>query len=288
MGSYMSLSYEYMSRRSSAMQGRTPRDLVLELLEELSAAELLEVSAAAAAAASTRGTEATTRRVQETDACEEEKEQAKFCSRRPFDPTRLDAALRRVQSRLDLCPTYESDEEEEDSDQPARSVHGIAWLATQSGLQGRILVDEDGVVCVLPGDAWWANIPTAKWPAGLSDEIAPLWQEPHGDRMTELFLPASGTAEEARAVATLSAELELALVTDEEWEGAAELDDPYADAWGDALRATEGAERAEKIADEVKSAFGTGLTGMAIAPFAQAARQYCAPCGPAMIAETAC
>ena len=326
MSSYMAVSYKYLWRqavdkgfdigapRALAPSNLEQRDinggaraLVLELLEELSMVELLEISAAAAAAAAKLHGGATSAGAHSSprstaipkaapkaaatasgeiggksamDAEEDaEEEPGKFRSRRPFHPDRLAAALTKAQSAFDLCPTGDGG--------GGASLHGIAWLATQSGLQALLRVDGDGVVCVEPGDAWWACVPKPKWPPGLANDIGPLWQEPHGDRQTELFLPEATGAVEQAALTQLASDLKAALVDDGEWEDTSLLSDPFAHEWETALRATEEEERAARILDEVESAFRRNSIGSAVSLFGGVA--LCTPCvGSSKIKEAVC
>ena len=305
MGSYTALSYQYMWRKTAnggdpvAYNGRGAKSVILDLLQELSMEELLEVSASAATAAAKRysgaASAAAPAKSQINQALNEDKKPAAmeqppaatFCARRPFHPGRLDAALRRAQALLSLRPAADDpnsddgDGDHADGDESRLSLHGLAWLATQNGLQALLRVDENGVVIVEPGDAWWAGIPKERWPFGLEDDLKALWVEPHGDRQTEIFLPRPVGAKEAAVVRQLASELEAALVTDAEWEDVTLLDDPFADHWEAALRATEGAERAARIADEVKSAFG-GFGTAAMGPLVGfGGQRYCPPCGTA-------
>lgn len=304
--SYAALSHYYMWR-TTAHGGTRPCDAVMDLLPSLSAKELHEVSAAAAAAASkvesrpigragnatvadeavslARTAELSQSAAVEVDA-EDAREPIKFCARRPFHPARLAAALRRVQASLKLSPSpgaIESASEVDEAMGEERvaddvSLHGIAWLATQPGLQAVVSVGEDGKVLVDPGDAWWACIPRSKWPEGLDEDIEQLWQEPHGDRGTELFLPPLVDARDDAPLQQLVADLEDALVDDAEWEGESEeLDDPYADAWLKVLKSTESAERGARIADEVKRAFVAIVTSNR--PAVSMSARVCAPCG---------
>ena len=305
MGSYTALSYQYMWRKTAngggsvAYDGRGAKSVILDLLQELSMEELLEVSASAATAAAKRysgtASAAAPAKSQINQAFNEDKKPAAmeqppaatFCARRPFHPGRLDAALRRAQALLSLRPAADDpnsddgDGDHADGDESRLSLHGLAWLATQNGLQALLRVDENGVVIVEPGDAWWAGIPKERWPFGLEDDLKALWVEPHGDRQTEIFLPRPVGAKEAAVVRQLASELEAALVTDAEWEDVTLLDDPFADHWEAALRATEDAERAARIADEVKSAFG-GFGTAAMGPLVGfGGQRYCPPCGTA-------
>lgn len=105
----------------------------------------------------------------------------KFQSRRPFHPARLEAALQQVQSALKLRPqgasNGSSDAATGGGGRGGASLSGIAWLATQPGLQAVVGVDDAGVVRVEPGDAWWACLPRSKWPPGLEEDLVPpLWQ----------------------------------------------------------------------------------------------------------------
>ena len=198
----------------------------------------------------------------------------KFRAHRPFHPLRLSAALEAAQKALDLrarasgpprrkpsakgAEEEEEEEEEDEEDESDGRLRGLAWLATQPGLQADVGVnDDDGSVYVDAGQAWWACIPRSKWPEGLEAEILPLWREPHGDRQTELTLPTPSGPTEAAAVKALEEALEASLVTDAEWEAATELDDPWAEEWQATLRATEKAELADRLLSEVKQAFGT-------------------------------
>ena len=314
MGSYTALNYRYMWRNQGGgptpgpdpSRGSSKTRLILALLEGLSTAELLQISLAATSAAARRSGEAqgpasaTAGHVVARN--EEEAPAAKFRARRPFHPGRLAAAFKQAQASLSLRPTTaESGSEAAEGGGAGggrEGLHGIAWLATQPNLQAAVRVDGEGSVVVEPGGAWWACIPRSKWPPGLEAEIAPLWEEPHGERGTELQLPRPVGAHEEAAVRRLAVDLEAALVRDGEWQfsddpraNSSQLEDPYAHEWETALKATEGDERAAKIEDDVRSAFATKTTTTSAFASAWARpQQYrnCVPCGGEKIAEAKC
>ena len=90
------------------------------------------------------------------------------CSARaPLGPARLHAALRRA------------------ADGGVVRLRGVVWLATRPVVEGVASLAGAGFT-LSAGAPWWAAVDEAAWPAGLRDELAPRWREPHGDRRTEL------------------------------------------------------------------------------------------------------
>uniref|UniRef100_A0A7S0LQQ3 Uncharacterized protein n=1 Tax=Coccolithus braarudii TaxID=221442 RepID=A0A7S0LQQ3_9EUKA len=165
-------------------------------------------------------------------------------------------------------------------------LEGIAWIATQQKLQALVRTDPKGFVHVDPGDPWWAVIPRSEWPHGLAEEIKPLWHETHGDRQSELtlHLSAGGPLPLAQREAWLSS-LQGCLAT--EAEEAAELVDPYAEAWRELLQETAEAERSAKIGDDVRRAFArviaptrSSTSGAAFSFGGRPATRVCEPCEP--------
>jgi len=230
---------------------------VLDLLKTASTADMIECSAAIATA--------TARRYRDDTSGEGGGELArggkvslpKFHSLRPLHPARLRKVLDRVaRTAVEQGPR-------------GLVLEGLAWLATQSGLQAVVTTGEGGAVAVQPGDPWWACLPRSQWPPGLAEDIAPLWHEPHGDRQTEISI----RADEPGALEWLLAGLRGCVLTDTETTlDTRELDDPYAEEWATVLKDLEKQERAEKIAAEVQNAFSRKLS------LGGASARLCTPC----------
>lgn len=93
-------------------------------------------------------------------------------ARRPFHPERLSVAVKAMESREGVLG------------QLVR-MKGVSWLASRNGEQS-VMQMAGYRFSVVPGPPWWAAIPREEWPEGLSEDIKPLWQEPHGDRQIEI------------------------------------------------------------------------------------------------------
>ena len=83
------------------------------------------------------------------------------CARAPLHPARLHAALRRA------------------ADGGLVRLRGVVWLATRPVVEGVASLAGAGFT-LSAGAPWWAAVDEAAWPAGLRDELAPRWREPHG------------------------------------------------------------------------------------------------------------
>ena len=233
----------------------TAREQIEALLSGLSMADLLECSAAAAATAAARyrddetthtggvaavvnGGGPVTRSDQagsaDDGAAGQSEDELRLHALKPLHPERLHAVLLSLKGRAGC------------------RVDGLAWLATQKGLQALVNTNDEGETFVNPGDPWWASVPKRKWPEGLEAEIAPMWHEPHGDRQVELTV-SGGTA---KARASLLARLEGCLLTAaEESLGPNAFEDPYADEWKAQLTEEEATQRAEMIGEAMQKAF---------------------------------
>lgn len=117
----------------------------------------------------------------------------RYRKRRPFHPQRLATLL------ADETPLPDG----------ALEIKGIIWIASRSDFAGLLQCVSDQR-SIMQGQPWWAAIPKSKWPAGLQADIEPLWEDPHGDRMQDLFIVSgSGTDGVERL-------LDACLLTDEE------------------------------------------------------------------------
>jgi len=129
------------------------------------------------------------------------------------------------------------------------------WLASQPKLQGAVRTDEAGGVAVEPGEPWWACVPRDEWPAGLAEDIAALWHDPHGDRQSELLLR-GGAASDREELALALAACACTSAEAEAWaEGDSALDDPFAAQWAPLLAATADEDRNAAIQSDVNQAF---------------------------------
>lgn len=153
----------------------------------------------------------------------------------PFHPARLAAAFDDATARTGPLGTLVR-------------AKGVAWLASRHGRQATLAL-AGRVFSIEPGPPWWAAIDRETWPEGLAADLAPLWREPHGDRQTEIVV--IGVRMERAAV---EARLREALLTETEMAGgpeawAADLADPFAEAW-DAAEAAEAAQHAAESESE--------------------------------------
>ena len=270
--------------------GTSDAEQLTALLGRLSVEELINATAAVATAAAARfrgasgGAHGGAPAVTAADAAEEDPHEVKLRALRPLHPERLDMALRELEAGA----------------APGAALHleGLVWLATQPGLQGVLRTADKAAApaapnaadapnaalssryLLEPGDPWWACIPKAKWPAGLADEIGPLWHEPHGDRQTELSIRSPHAAQRARAHHLLKAciltEHETAALLDETklyGYATAEMEDPFAPAWKPLLQA----ENAFRIEDEVRAAFARATRG-GVRIASPLSIKACAPC----------
>jgi G3E family GTPase len=89
---------------------------------------------------------------------------------------------------------------------------GFVWLASCHELQGDFSL-AGNQLSLLPGHPWWAEIDRSDWPENLEKAIAPLWQEPYGDRQQEIIWIGQSLDKEA-----VTAILDECLVSDEEME----------------------------------------------------------------------
>ena len=108
-------------------------------------------------------------------------------------------------------------------------VQGILWLATRHQQQAHAAL-AGTQFSLAPGPPWWDALDRELWPSGLKEEIAPLWDEEHGDRQSELVCIGQ-ELDHSAATAALST----CLLSDEEMEAGQEawaaLPDPFAQAW---------------------------------------------------------
>jgi G3E family GTPase len=143
-----------------------------------------------------------------------------FRALRPFHPQRLFEAVEVMTHKVGYCghdddeavPTSSS-RDSGTSNSALKSIvraKGFGWLASQYGRQA-VVSFAGKRFDVSPGAPWWASISRDMWPEGLSDAIAPLWHEPHGDRQNELVIIGKDMDHQA-----VRACLEQCLLTDSE------------------------------------------------------------------------
>lgn len=137
-----------------------------------------------------------------------------FQSHRPLHPARFKAAIQAVEKKKGALKTL-------------IRMKGVAWLATRYDHQGVVSLTSEGFT-IESGNKFWAALPREEWPAGLADDIKPLWAEPHGDRQTELVC--IGIDMDKTAV---EGELKACLLEDREFEQGVEawakLEDPFSE-----------------------------------------------------------
>jgi G3E family GTPase len=143
-----------------------------------------------------------------------------FRARRPFHPARLRQFV-----------------EDDELDGVVRSK-GVMWLATRHDIAGE-WSHAGRVYAIHPAGLWAASTEESEWPDNpdFAEEIRGVWEEPFGDRRSELVLIGRHLNQ-----TRLFAALEECLLTDEEmaagpavWEA---FEDPF-DPWMDACDLTE-------------------------------------------------
>jgi G3E family GTPase len=134
-----------------------------------------------------------------------------FSARRPFHPERL---MNLVQG--------------DDFDGVVRSK-GLVWLASRHQMAGQ-WSQAGNVFSLHPAGSWAAATPREDWPEdeGFAQDIADVWQEPYGDRRTELVLIGQNL-DRPRILNHLNA----CLLTDSEFAAGPEAWESYSDTFGD-------------------------------------------------------
>jgi hypothetical protein len=167
-----------------------------------------------------------------------------FRARRPFDPSKLHAALNRATASLNRGAGFGSGlsaaavergmvgglADPLEALESIVRVKGIAYVATAGGWNMQATLSLAGsCTYVIPGSPWWAKLDRDEWPEGLSDAITPLWDETHGDRQTEVVVIGRHMDHERVEAVLRSCVLtddELAASPPETWETA------FGDPWG--------------------------------------------------------
>eukprot|EP00949_MAST-11_sp_MAST-11-sp1_P003878 g3878.t1 len=102
---------------------------------------------------------------------------------------------------------------------------GFFWIANHHDMQ-TVFALAGRRSSLDPGPAWWAAIPKEDWPAGLEEEIKPLWHEPFGDRQQEIVMIGQSMDQ-----AAIEAAFQKCLLTEEELaagvDGWREFDDVF-------------------------------------------------------------
>eukprot|EP00927_Polykrikos_kofoidii_P022732 TRINITY_DN2113_c0_g2_i2.p1 TRINITY_DN2113_c0_g2~~TRINITY_DN2113_c0_g2_i2.p1 ORF type:complete len:1063 (+),score=184.56 TRINITY_DN2113_c0_g2_i2:139-3327(+) len=86
---------------------------------------------------------------------------------------------------------------------------GFVWIASRMDFAGSLSC-VGRLKDLRQGQPWWAAVERDLWPEGLEEDLKPLWQDPHGDRMQEIVV--IGSFEQA----DIEARLDACLLSDEE------------------------------------------------------------------------
>ncbi|CAE7179632.1 unnamed protein product [Symbiodinium pilosum] len=135
-----------------------------------------------------------------------------FRARRPFHPQRLHCLMKAACERSGPL-------------QALVRLKGIAWLACYHNVQMSAALAGCNFVMSL-GAPWWAAMPRAEWPAGLEEDIKPLWDEAFGDRQQELVCIGLHMDEQA-----VKAAMQECLLTDAELDLGPETWSVWSDPW---------------------------------------------------------
>ncbi|GMH88517.1 hypothetical protein TL16_g11179 [Triparma laevis f. inornata] len=153
---------------------------------------------------------------------------------RPFHPQRYKELAAAMETRAELMPEVKvagpSAASVSDVNKSALRVvrsKGIVWIACGFGQSQQGIMSLAGRhLTISPGPPWWASIAWDQWPAGLEEKITPLWNEPWGDRQSELVVIGQDMIEEK-----VRAALDACLLTDEEMGENPECWDNFENPW---------------------------------------------------------
>ena len=146
---------------------------------------------------------------------------------RPFLPHKLNRAL---EAMLDnAAPPFDSS--------IVLRAKGFVWLTNCPQLQGEFSLAGNHY-SLLPGNPWWAEIDKSHWPENLEKDIAPLWDEIHGDRQQEIVIIGQSLNK-----AEITHALNKCLISEEEMKGGQEgwdaicsqVEDPFQADWDAAI-----------------------------------------------------
>eukprot|EP00931_Biecheleriopsis_adriatica_P107469 TRINITY_DN8180_c0_g2_i1.p1 TRINITY_DN8180_c0_g2~~TRINITY_DN8180_c0_g2_i1.p1 ORF type:complete len:451 (-),score=95.02 TRINITY_DN8180_c0_g2_i1:121-1473(-) len=152
-----------------------------------------------------------------------------FRSRRPFHTGRIKVLTSLMETHAELMPKLQV--ESGGSDAAAQPVptpwlpdvsrkaalrvvrsKGIIWLATRLGYSQQCVASLAGRTFSMRYEKpWFAKFDKAKWPKSSAEHISKLWQEPYGDRRTELVVIGQDMDH-----ADMTAALEACVMTDAE------------------------------------------------------------------------
>jgi len=151
-----------------------------------------------------------------------------FRSRRPFHTQRLRSLTSLMETRTELmskarpgcsgaaappepAPPWLTDASHKAALRVIRSK-GIVWLATPLGYSQRGMASLAGCSFEMKYEQpWYVGLDKSMWPKGFAEQISHVWQEPHGDRRTELVVIGQDMEH-----ADMTAALEACLLTDAE------------------------------------------------------------------------
>ena len=110
---------------------------------------------------------------------------------------------------------------------------GYVWLATYPDLQGDFSLAGRSFSLV-PGNPFWAAIDKEHWPPQLEKDIAPLWNEPYGDRQQEIVIIGQQMDNEL-----ITNAFNQCLLSDDDMrkglDAWRDIEDPFSEAWENAI-----------------------------------------------------